>query len=206
MNKNILDETKEVKNNKATQNYTKVIEALLYVQGESGLDPKQLKDVLSVPTLNARKLLQKFKADFNDEDKHGIQVMEFNDVFKFATKDELNEYVSTLVTNVKKQKLSSSAIETAGIIAYKQPITKGQINAIRGVASEGVVNTLLIKGIIEEKGIAKTPGNPVLFGITDKFYDYFGINSLKELPTLNEIDDTLDISEDFDLYQSQRNE
>ena len=187
-------------------NYSKVIEALLYVQGEEGITPKQLKDVLSIPKLNARKLLQKFMDDFNKNDDHGIQVMNFNDVFKFATKDEINEYISILVTSVKKQKLSSSAIETAGIIAYKQPITKSQINNIRGVASEGVVNTLLLKGIIEEKGIAKSPGNPVLFGITNKFYDYFGINSLKELPALNEIDDTLNIDEDFDLYQSQRNE
>jgi len=111
-----------------------------------------------------------------------------------------------MVSKVKKQKLSSSAIETAGIIAYKQPITKSQINEVRGVASEAVVNTLLVKGIIEEKGIAQTPGNPVLYGITDKFYDYFKINSLNELPALSELDDTKDVNEDFDLYQSQRSE
>ena len=184
-------------------NYKNLVEALLYVQGINGVTPKDLKDVLGIPTINARKILQEFQKVYNEEHR-GLQVVEFNDVFKLATREEHKEAIAKMVTVIQKQKLSGAAIETAGIIAYKQPITKSQINEIRGVSSEAVVNTLLVKGLIEEKGIAQTPGNPVLYGITNKFYDYFQIKSLKELPKLSEFDESEGVSEDFDLFSSQR--
>lgn len=186
-------------------NNHKLIEALLYIQGEKGLTPADLKSVSDMPTLNARRLLKEFMTEFNNQDR-GIFVVEFNDVFKFATREEFKAQIATLVTIVKSQKLSQAAIETAGIIAYKQPITKSQINEIRGVASEAVVNTLLVKGLIEEQGIAPTPGSPVLYGISDKFYDYFQIKSLKELPKLSELDESEGVDEEFELYSSQREE
>ena len=184
-------------------NHFKLLEALLYIQGEKGISPKDVKNVTEIPTLNARKLLQEFKEFFNQQD-HGIFVVEFNDVFKFATREEFKENITALVAHEKKQKLSQAAIETAGIIAYKQPITKSQVNEIRGVSSEAVVNTLLVKGLIEEKGISPTPGQPVLYGITNKFYDYFQINSIKELPELSELDESEGLDDDFELFSSQR--
>lgn len=184
-------------------NNFKAIEALLYIQGEKGLTPSDVKNTLDMPTLNARKQLMAFKEEFNNSDR-GLMVVEFNDVFKLATREEYKDVIAKMVTVIKKQKLSGSAIETAGIIAYKQPITKSQINDIRGVSSEATVNTLLVKGLIEEKGIAQTPGNPVLYGITDKFYDYFNIKSLKELPKLSEFDESEGVDNDFELFSSQR--
>ncbi len=181
----------------------RVIEAMMYIQGEIGLMPRHLKEVLSIPTLNARKLLQEFRTWYNEQER-GLMVMEFSDNYKMATREEFKEDITKLVAVEKKQRLSGAAIETAGIIAYKQPITKSQINEVRGVSSEAVVNTLLVKGIIEEKGIAKTIGNPVLYGISDKFYDYFKIQSLKELPMLSELDESEGLEGDFDLYTSQR--
>ncbi|AAT27962.1 SMC-Scp complex subunit ScpB [[Mycoplasma] mobile] len=184
----------------------KIIEALIYIQGEEGLSSEQLQKVLKSESISsARALLKVFKEKWNNE-QHGIKVEEFNDVYKFATIKDVKDYVSELVTIIKKQRLSNAAIEVAGIVAYKQPISKSQINKIRGVASEIVVNTLLIKGIIEEVGIAQTPGNPILYGVTAKFYDYFKIKSLHELPNLKEFDDTGEYEsiEDFDLYSSQR--
>ena len=183
--------------------YKKLIEALLYVQGEDGLNPKDLKLATDMPILNARKNLKEFMKEFN-ESNHGLVVVEFNDVFKFATRSELKEDITRVIATKIRQKLSNAAIEAAGIIAYKQPITKSQINEIRGVASEAVVNTLLLKGLIEEKGIAETPGNPILYGITNKFYDYFQINSLKELPKMSEFNESEGVDDDFELYSSQR--
>jgi len=179
------------------------IEALMYIQGEEGLSPKMLKDIFEVSTADARKDLKAFTKEYNSKKETGLFVIEFNEHFKLATKEEYRDDISKMVTIEKKRKLSGSAIETAGIIAYKQPITKSEVNRIRGVASEGVVHTLLIKGIIEEKGIADTPGNPVLYGISNKFYDYFNITSLKELPKLSELSEQGD-EEDFDLFASQR--
>ncbi len=186
-------------------NNFKDIEALLYVQGETGLTAKQLKSAMEIPTKDARSALKAFKKHFNESDR-GIEVVEFGEVFKFITKEESKEAISKLVTIIKKQKLSSSAVEVAGIIAYKHPITKSQINLIRGKSSEAVVNTLVIKGIIKEVGTSKTPGSPSLFGITDKFYDYFNINSLNELPKLSDLSNENAEDEEFDLYASQRQE
>ena len=185
-------------------NHFRLIEALMYIQGEKGISPKDLKSAVeNMPTLNARKLLKEFETEFNALDR-GIFVIEFNDRFKFATREEFKDSITALVAHEKSQKLSQAAIETAGIIAYKQPITKSQVNEIRGVASEAVVNTLLVKGLIEEKGIAETPGSPVLYGISDKFYDYFQINSIKELPELSEFNESEGTETDFDLFSSQR--
>ncbi len=182
----------------------KIIEALLYVKGNEGLTPKSLASIyeeLNVQT--ARKELKKFTEEWN-KNEHGILVVEFKDHFKFATNIELHEKISELVTNEKKQRLSNAAIETAGIIAYKQPITKTQINNIRGVASEAVVSTLLVKGLIEEAGVADGPGRAILYKISSKFYDYFNISSLKELPKLSEFED--EEEGDFELFSSQREE
>ncbi|TCG10900.1 SMC-Scp complex subunit ScpB [Mycoplasma todarodis] len=181
----------------------KIIEALLYVKGNEGLTPRSFASIyeeMNTPT--ARKEMQKFMEEWNSED-HGMMVVEYKDHFKFATKVELHDKISELVTNEKKQRLSNAAIEAAGIIAYKQPITKSQVNTIRGVASEAVVNTLLIKGLIEEAGVAETPGRPILYKVSAKFYDYFNISSLKELPKLSEFEEGQEEG-DFELFSSQR--
>lgn len=168
------------------ENKNKIIEALIFVQGSEGLSSAQLKDVLKLMSINeARKMLREFKVWFNDQNR-GIMVYEFNDVFKFLTVEDAKESIENLVTIVKKQHLSNAGIEVAGIIAYKQPVTRSMISNIRGVISDSIVATLLNKGIIEEVGVANTPGNPVLYGITNKFYDYFKIKTLAELPPFPE--------------------
>lgn len=183
--------------------YDKMIEALMFIQGDEGLSVKSLQKIIQFDLPRTRQLLQAFSEKFNAQER-GLIVAETNDIFYFLTKKEFDQEISQLVTIEKKQRLSSAALETVGIIAYKQPITKPQINEIRGIASEAVVNTLLIKGLIEEKGVAKTIGNPVLYGITTKFYQYFGIKSLQELPDLKTFDYSDGIDQDFDLFTSQR--
>ena len=185
-------------------NEFKLIESLMYVQGIRGIGPSDLKAITEMSVPDARKMLKDFAKEYNDSDR-GLMVVEFNDLFKFATREEFKDDISKLVTIIRKRKLSNSALETIGIIAYKQPITKSQVNEIRGMSSEAVVNSLLTKGLIEEKGIAKTPGSPVLYGVSDKFYDYFQISSLRELPQLSEFDESEGVDdEDFDLFSSQR--
>ncbi|TPR54314.1 SMC-Scp complex subunit ScpB [Metamycoplasma neophronis] len=187
----------------------KIIEALLFVQGSEGVSSEQIKDVFKLNTVQeGRRLLRDFKEDFNKLDR-GIKVYEFNDVFKFLTVESVKDYISDLVTITRKQRLSNAAIEVAGIVAYKQPVTRSMISNIRGVVSDGIVASLLEKGIIEEVGVANTPGNPILYGITNKFYDYFKIKTLAELPPFPEFnrysseeEDMLD--KDFNLFDSQR--
>lgn len=193
----------------------KIIEALIYIQGDEGLSSVQLQNVMKLNTpAEARKLLHDFKAYFNNLDR-GIFVVEFNDIFKFATIEEVKNEIISLTNTTRKQKLTNSAIETVAIIAYKQPVTRSMINDIRGVNSDHIFTTLLLKGLIQEAGVASTPGNPILYEITNKFYDYFKIKSLQELPKFKEIenlavanlesDDSIE-ELDFDLYSSQREE
>ena len=187
----------------------KIIEALLFVQGTEGLSSIQLKDIFKLNTVHeARKLLRDFKEKFNKENAHGIRVYEFNDVFKFLTTPEVKPAIEELATVVKKQHLSNAGIEVAGIIAYKQPVTRGMISNMRGIVSDNIVATWLTKGIIEEVGVSPTPGNPILYGITNKFYDYFQIKTLAELPPFPEfaryVEEDDGIEKDFNLFDSQR--
>lgn len=187
----------------------KILEALLFIQGSDGISSEQVKETFKLNTVQeARRMLRDFKDEFNKQDR-GIKVHEFNDVFKFLTVESIKEYISDLVTITRKQRLSNAGIEVAGIVAYKQPVTRSMISNIRGVVSDGIVSSLLEKGIIEEVGVASTPGNPILYGITNKFYDYFKIKTLAELPPFPEFgrytsEEEDELDKDFNLFDSQR--
>ncbi|WP_029513463.1 SMC-Scp complex subunit ScpB [Mycoplasmopsis primatum] len=187
----------------------KILEALLYVQGDEGLTLTQVKDIFGLNTIpEARKVMNDFIKEYNNEDR-ALKVVNFNEVYKLATRETYKEYITKMVQIVKKHRLSNAAIEVAGIVAYKQPCTRSQINNLRGVASDQVINTLLTKGVIEEVGISPTPGNPILYGVTNKFYDYFKLKSTYELPKLTEFnynDGTENEAEDFNLFDSQRSD
>lgn len=188
----------------------RIIESLIYIKGDEGIKIEDIQLVFGLDTLAAAKdLVNKFVENFNKE-KRGLIVEEYNGIYKFVTTPEAKEFISTLVTNEQRSKLSEAALEVVGIIAYKAPITRSSINMIRGKVSDNIVNSLMLKGLVEEVGIAKSPGNPLLFGVTDKFYDYFRIRSINELPRLSDfsnIDLDTDTNEELiDLYTSQREE
>ncbi|VEU78136.1 SMC-Scp complex subunit ScpB [Mycoplasmopsis columbinasalis] len=184
-----------------------ILEALLYVQGDEGLTLEQIKETFGLQTkAEAKKVINDFVKYYNDKDG-ALKVVNFNEIYKLATRETYKEYIQKMVQVVKRHRLSNAAIEVAGIVAYKQPVTRSMINNIRGVASEQVLNTLLIKGVVEEVGVSPTPGRPVLYGITNKFYDYFKIKSMAELPRLTEfnfIEGVEDENADFNLFDSQR--
>ncbi|MGZ9797199.1 SMC-Scp complex subunit ScpB [Mycoplasma sp. 4013] len=185
----------------------KILEALLYIQGDDGFTLEQVKEIFNLNTLHeAKKVMADFHKDFNSEDR-GLKVVVFNEIYKLATRESVKEYITKMVSVVRPHRLSNAAIEVAGIVAYKQPITRSQINKVRGTASDQVINTLLVKGVIEEVGISPTPGRPILYGITNKFYDHFKISTLRDLPKLddfNYVDGVENEANDFDLFTSQR--
>ncbi|UCU26631.1 SMC-Scp complex subunit ScpB [Mycoplasma anserisalpingitidis] len=186
-----------------------ILEAALYVQGDEGLTLEQIRELFSLNNIiEAKKVINDFIKKYNESNR-GLKVVEFNEIYKLATRESVKEYISKIVNVIRKQKLSNAAIEVAGIIAYKQPITRGQIASIRGVSSDQVLNTLLAKGVVEEVGISPTVGHPVLYGVTNKFYDYFRIKSLSELPKLTEfnfVEGTEENAAEYDLFESQREE
>ncbi|MXR10139.1 SMC-Scp complex subunit ScpB [Mesomycoplasma hyopneumoniae] len=189
---------------------TRIIEAILYLQGEKGVSSLQLQNCLKLAKISqARKLLKDFAIEFNRQ-KRGILVVEFDDIFKFVTAKDLKPFIIDFVSNERKYRLSNSSIEVAAIIAYKQPVTRSTIAQIRGgINSDYIVGSLLAKGIIEELGTASTPGNPTLYGVTSRFFDYFKLRSAKDLPKFQEFDlftheDQNSQVDNFDLFSSQR--
>lgn len=120
------------------------------------------------------------------ESGYAFQIYAIGGGYQFLTKPEYQETVSTYLKHKSKKKLSASSLETLAIIAYKQPVTRSAIEQIRGVGCDYAVHKLLEKELIEIKGKADTIGRPVLYGTSQKFMDYFGINHIKDLPQLRD--------------------
>jgi segregation and condensation protein B len=150
---------------------------------------EKLSQVLGIPMEKTEQLVLSRKRDYEDNPKSGIQIAVLENGVQFATKAKISQFIQRL-DGQKLVSLSLPALETLSVIAFKQPITKAEIDAIRGVNSEGVVNTLLEKKLIYISGEKQVLGKPRLYSTTQDFLYYFGMNSLKELPV-----PTIDINE-----------
>ena len=138
---------------------------------------------------------------YYEENDRSFQIVRIANGYTFATKPEYAKYVGFLSTEKSKRRLSQAALETLAIIAYKQPITKPEIEQIRGVNSDYMINTLLEKNLITIKGRAETIGRPLLYSTTDEFLKYFGLNTIVDLPKPREIDE---IMKDEDFLEQKR--
>ena len=176
-----------------------IIEGLLYVQGDLGLTIEQVSDILEIDKEEAKQLILSLKQDYIDQDR-GLRINYLGNTFKLTTKEEHKEYFKKLLENPKNNILSNQALETLAIIAYNEPITRLDIDEMRGVDSVYVVRRLLAKGLIKECGRDDRPGHPILYKTTDEFLDYFGLSSKDDLPKIDIIEETVD--EDKDLFKS----
>ncbi|GGK15353.1 segregation and condensation protein B [Caldalkalibacillus thermarum] len=162
-----------------------VIEGLLFVAGNEGLEAKQIADVLEIKTAAVPQLIEEMKKKFKEQNR-GIQVVEIAGSYQLTTRPEHAPYFEKLAHSPSHATLSQAALETLAIIAYKQPVTRAEIEEVRGVKSEKAINTLLNKSLIKEVGRKEGPGRAILYGTTKEFLDYFGLNSLDDLPDLPE--------------------
>lgn len=159
-----------------------IIESILFATGEL-VSLKNISTTINKTEKETKEiiynLIEKYK-----KNKSGLKIIEIENSFQMCTNPEYFSYIKNLYTIPQKKTLSQTVLETLAIIAYKQPITKAQIEYIRGVNSEHSVNTLIKYGLIEEKGRLDVIGKPILFGTTEEFLKYFGFSSLKEMPPL----------------------
>ncbi len=160
----------------------RILESLLFVCDEP-LTMSQAVKVLGKPQGEIKLALDELSSDFAKEER-GIQLRQVAGGYRLYTHPANASYVEKLVLSWDSRRLTQAALETLSIIAYKQPITKMAISSIRGVNSEGVVASLVLKQIVKEMGREKSPGSPILYGTTDLFLKKFGLNSLKDLPLL----------------------
>lgn len=176
-----------------------IIEGLLYVQGDLGLTIEQVSDILEISNEEAKELILSLKQDYINEDR-GLRINYLGNSFKLTTKEEHKDYFKKLLENPKNNALSNQALETLAIIAYNEPITRIDVDEIRGVDSVYVIRRLLAKGLIKECGRSDKPGHPILYKTTDEFLDYFGLSSKEDLPNIEVLENN--DNEDKDLFTS----
>ncbi|MBU1098793.1 MAG: SMC-Scp complex subunit ScpB [Bacteroidetes bacterium] len=187
--------------------YNSVIEALIFASDE----PISVKEIIraiqeidgeetEITPENVESTVDELNEYFLQEDK-SFNIVRVANGFTFATKPDYAKYVGFLSSEKSKRRLSQAALETLAIIAYKQPITKPEIESIRGVNSDYMINTLLEKNLVTIKGRAETPGRPLLYSTTDEFLKYFGLYKLADLPKPREIEE---IMKDEDFIEQKR--
>lgn len=162
------------------------IEALLFVAGEDGLRVRQLAELLSLPPTGVTQSLEKLAEKYQKDEDSSLALLETSNTYKIVTKQEFAELLREYSKAPINQSLSRAALETLSIIAYKQPITRVEVDEIRGVNSSGAISKLQIFDLIRENGKKEVLGRPNLYVTTDYFLDYMGINSLEELPIVEE--------------------
>ena len=177
-------------NTKALENITTHIEALIFAS-DSPISIKEIKQCIESI------LDQQYEKSFLQnkiltlqlkymQNSFAFQIVEIAGGYQFLTKEEYNDTIGVLLKQKSKKKLSKASLETLSLIAYKQPVTKSEIERIRGVNADYAVRKLLEKELIQIKGRSEDPGRPLLYGTSNKFMQHFGLNSIKDLPKLKE--------------------
>lgn len=164
----------------------KILEGLLFLSGDEGLSKEQLSETLLISEEALEKNIKQLMNEYLEEDR-GIEIVHFGGRYKFVTKEVVYPYAERLFSATKIATLSSAALETLAIIAYKQPITRVEIEEIRGVGCEMMIRKLLARSLIKECGRSDAPGRPFLYEVTTEFMDSFKLQSLAELPELKEV-------------------
>jgi segregation and condensation protein B len=164
-----------------TDQLLRALECVLFAAQEA-VEARQLSEILEVEESQARDLLARLEEEYENS---GLQIVRLAGGYRMATRPEYAHYVQRL-RPFQRYRLSRAALETLAIIAYRQPITKPEIEALRGVNADGVIETLLERGLVEESGRKKTVGRPLLYRTTTAFLEAFGLESVAELPAIKD--------------------
>ena len=165
-----------------TKKMKAVIEAILFTLGDS-VEIARLCQALETDKKTVRTLVGELKEEYEARGS-GIKIIEIEDSYQMCTREEAYESLIKIVSIPKSYRLTDIQLETLSIIAYKQPITKIEVEKIRGVTSDGVINRLIEVGLVEEKGRLNTPGRPIILGTTEEFLRRFGLANCDELPNI----------------------
>lgn len=167
------------------KNYHAIIEAILFTMGES-VELSKIAEAIELDKKQTKKILEEMMERCKD-DSFGVQIVEFDGAYQMCTKNEMYEYLIRIAKQPKQRVLTDVLLETLSIIAYKQPVTKAEIEKIRGVSSDHAVSKLVEYNLVCELGRLDAPGRPILFGTTEEFLRSFGVNSIDNLPVLNQV-------------------
>lgn len=174
-----------------------IVEGLLYVVGEEGLKIENIAAVMDISTEDVKALLTNIESKYRF-DQFGIELVNYGGSYRFVTKKAIYPYVQKLLHNEKAASLSNAALETLTIIAYKQPITRVEIEELRGVGCDMMLRKLQARELIKEAGRSDAPGKPILYEVTEEFLNSFGLETIGMLPDLPEFNN--DENEDRNLF------
>ena len=180
--------------------YLGVLEGLLFAVGEEGVSIEQLAEVLELGTYEIEILIGDLRERY-ERTEYGLAISEMAGVYKMVTKKDHAPYFKKLLETPHQKTLSPAALEILAIIAYKQPITRAELEAVRGVSNDSALKKLLMFDLIEEAGRITAPGRPMQFRTTTAFLDYFGIKTLEELPEINEAEILRASDEEMTLFR-----
>lgn len=179
-----------------------ILEGLLFVVGEDGISLSKIKEVMEIDDETLSKLILDLEKTYSDS-KRGITLMKYGDKLKLTTKKEHHSFYEKLSLQADESILTQASLETLAIIAYNGPVTRMEVDEIRGINSSHIIRKLVSKNLIEEVGRADTPGKPRLYAVTDDFLDYFGLKDVSELPQIEEVELN---DEEKDLFESKYKE
>jgi len=179
------EEEKRAEEVRQPDNIEAIAEGLLYIVGEDGVKAEQLAMALDKSMEDTTIILENIQRKYASE-LFGIELVGYGSVYKFITKKDIYPYAQKLFGASKPNTLSQAALETLAIIAYKQPITRIEIEELRGVSAEVMLRKLQARNLIREAGRSEAPGRPILYEVTEEFMDSFKLYTLKELPDLPE--------------------
>lgn len=185
---------------------TSKIEAILFVVGEEGVGLEELAFLLEISTSKTYETLMSLKEKYESEPDSALNLLEVGNHFKLSTKRELAPLLKKYAQSPLSNALSQAALEALSIIAYKQPISRVEIDEIRGVQSSGSIQKLVARQLIEEKGRVDGPGRAILYGTTDYFMDYFGLKTLSELPDIQQMEAEIAEEIPLDLFYERYKE
>ena len=185
----------------ANKTIKSAIESMMFVWGEP-LAIKDIADIFNVEKKEIYEACKELQEEYEQEGR-GIVIREVNGSFQYVTRESNADYIERLCTPVKIRRLSQSALEVLAIVAYRQPVTKGEIEAIRGIKCDRVMEGLLAKGLVEAVGRSQAIGRPVLYGTTDTFLKNFGFTSLKDLPEIEDIETAIN-TEDAEVTEEEK--
>lgn len=168
-----------------------IIESLLFTWGDP-LDIKDIASILEISVSEAFRIMKDLMDDL-DFNMRGLRIIKINNSFQICTRAEHFQWIKKLNHGSANKNLSNAALETLSIVAYRQPIIKADIEAIRGVRCDRVLETLVDKKLVCELGRLDRTGRPILYGTTNDFLRSFGLESIENLPSLNEIEENLDV-------------
>lgn len=177
-------------------------ESMMFIWGEP-LSAKLAAEVFNIESKEAYDYFKELQQEYAQEAR-GIRVREVNKSFQFVTDSSNAEYIQRLCTPIKHRRLTQSALEVLAIIAYKQPVTRGEIEAIRGIKCDRVLEGLQKRELVEEVGRSTGIGRPILYGTTDAFLKYFGFASLRELPEIEDIESAIEFEESAGILDLQQ--